>query len=197
MAYAIIVVLRNMIATSTKQKNKKLIVLVSAAGIGGIAVWLALMTAGSGLSFSLPGTPEENLVIGPTNAQQPPETEAAIREFMKNNPDKINDIAWRQAAIDMISTQNTGDTAKLIINTEDSWTAAVRSSNSVTESVSGSGMQSIDFECKGGSMFSHVVQSSDKYAGMMVYVAQDGHILKQGQTASSYGLVALAGACSY
>jgi uncharacterized protein YneF (UPF0154 family) len=49
-------------------------------------------------------------------ANQPPAVEEQIKVILANDPNRINDIDWRQTALYIIVTGNTGDTAKLIVH---------------------------------------------------------------------------------
>ncbi len=137
------------------------------------------------------------LQISPVNANQPEAVENEIRFILQNDPNRINNIDWRQTALDIIITGNTGDTAKLVIHSTTSWSAVVQDSNFVQRTVDGSGQRSIDFHCGGfGGVYSVVVQKSTDYGVLNVYVAQDGRILKQANTAADYGVVSIAGNCA-
>ncbi len=131
--------------------------------------------------------------LTPTNST----TENAIRRILANDPSRVNDNNWRKVALDIISTNNTGDMAKLVIHSNTDWSAVVQDSNFVQRSVDGFGIRSIDFYCGSfGGIYSHVVQKSTDYGVLNVYVAQDGRILKQAHTAADYGIVSIAGTCA-
>jgi hypothetical protein len=126
-------------------------------------------------------------------------TENVLRSILANDPSRINDNDWRKVALDIISTNNTGDIAKLVIHSDTGWSAVVQDSNFVQRSVDGFGIGSIDFYCGsfgGGGIYSHVVQKSTGHGVLNVYVAQDGRILKQAHTAADYGVVSIAGTCA-
>jgi|SRR5918999_4526846 hypothetical protein len=126
-------------------------------------------------------------------------TENIILSLLANDPSRINNIDWRKVALDIISTNNTGDIAKLVIHSDTGWSAVVQDSNFVQRSVDGFGIGSIDFYCGsfgGGGIYSHVVQKSTGHGVLNVYVAQDGRILKQAHTAADYGVVSIAGTCA-
>lgn len=125
-------------------------------------------------------------------------TENRIRSLLANDPNRINNIHWLQVALDIISTNNTGDMAKLVIHSDTGWSAVVLDSNFVMRTVDGFGTRSIDFQCSGfgGGIYSHVVQKDSESGVLNVFVAQDGRILKQAGTAADYGVVSIAGNCA-
>jgi hypothetical protein len=84
--------------------------------------------------------------------------------------------------------------AKLVIHSDTGWSATVQDSNLVQQTVDGFNTRSIDFQCSGG-VYSDVVQKDTESGVLDVFVAQDGEILKQGNTAADYGVVSIAGNC--
>ncbi|HYY68012.1 MAG TPA: hypothetical protein VE572_06675 [Nitrososphaeraceae archaeon] len=87
------------------------------------------------------------------------------------------------------------DNALLVIHSNTGWSAVVQDSNFIQESVDGFGPRSIEFECSPFGIFSHVVQKGSDTGVLNVYVAQNGHIVKQANTGAAYGAVSIAGNC--
>lgn len=122
------------------------------------------------------------------------QNEDRIAALLGNDPDRINNPGWRQTAQDIIRTENM-DNALLVINSDTSWSEVVQGSDFVQETVGGTGSRSIDVKCGSGGIFSHVIQKGTEDGALNVYMAKDGHIIKQGSTAAEYGVVSLSGTC--
>ncbi len=123
------------------------------------------------------------------------QTDERIVRLLGNDPSRINDPQWLRVATDILRTENMTN-ALLVIHSNTGWSAVVQDSNFVQESVDGFGSRSIEFECSPFGIFSHVVQKSTDHGVLNVYVAQNGHIVKQANTGAAYGVVSIAGNCA-
>lgn len=180
--------------------KKKTIGIVIIAIVGVLVVFYAI--GASRINASNAAAADLAKKIAPVNANQPPEVEAAIQNVLANDPNRLNDINWRQTALNIIVTGNTGDTAKLVIHASGAWTGALMDGTGVQRTVSGGGIvdvgdsYAIDFDCPGGGIFSVSIQQTGRYDTLNVYVAQAGRILEQAGTDASYGVVSFAGNCA-
>jgi hypothetical protein len=169
--------------TRSKKKTAGIVILVI-IGIFGALIAIGLSTTTTTTTIT-PGS-----VVNQTQ-----QTEDRIRQLLGNNPERINDPQWRQVATDILRTENM-DNALLVIHSTTGWSAVVQDSNFVQESVDGFGARSIEFECGPFGIYSHVVQKSTESGVLNVYIAQNGHILKQANTGAAYGVVSIAGNCA-
>jgi hypothetical protein len=92
--------------------KKKIVGIVIIAIVGFFGILFAI--GASNLSASRAADLAKQ--ISPVNANQPPAVEEQIKVILANDPNRINDIDWRQTALYIIVTGNTGDTAKLIVH---------------------------------------------------------------------------------
>jgi hypothetical protein len=106
-----------------------------------------------------------------------------------------DDPQWRQVVTDILRTENMHNNALLVIHSNISWSAVIQDSDFVLESVGGFGYRSIQFECSPFGIFSHVVNKNTDYGVLNVFVAQNGHIVKQANTGAPYGAVSITGNC--
>lgn len=168
-----------------KKKDRKVIavivIIVLFVTIG--AVYAAISSA------STQRTLMNNASNNPTQ-----QTEDRIAQLLGNDPERMNDRQWRQVATDILSTENT-DNGLLVIHSDTGWHAVVQDSNFVQTTIDGFGPRSIEFECGTFGIFSHVVQKDTDTGVLNVYVAQNGHIVKQANTGAAYGVVSIAGNC--
>jgi len=140
----------------------------------------------------------------PTTTRDPAAHEARIREILNNNPEHVNNPGWRWVAEQIIRSESLPEAmASFIIYTPDSslaWSGVVTDSDFTQQSVSGIGSKTIDFKCDSTSpylngMYSNLVQNQAEHGAIMAVIAQDGYILRQGVTATAYGIVSVAGEC--
>jgi hypothetical protein len=94
--------------------KKKIVGIVIIAIVGFFGILFAI--GASNLSASRAAAADLAKQISPVNANQPPAVEEQIKVILANDPNRINDIDWRQTALYIIVTGNTGDTAKLIVH---------------------------------------------------------------------------------
>jgi hypothetical protein len=87
------------------------------------------------------------------------------------------------------------DNALLVIHSDTSWSAVVQGSDFVQETIDGSGSRSIEVKCERNGIFPHVIQKDTESGVLNVYMAKDGQIVKQDNTAADYGVISLSGAC--
>jgi hypothetical protein len=127
-------------------------------------------------------------------SNQTQQTEDRIATLLGYEPERINDPAWRQVATDIIRTENR-DNAVLVIHSTTGWTAVVQDSDFVQQTIDGFGSRSIFFKCNTFGIFSNVVQKTTDSGVLDVFVAQNGHIVKQAHTGAAYGVVSMAGNC--
>jgi hypothetical protein len=92
--------------------KKKIVGIVIIAIVGFFGILFAI--GASNLSASRAAAADLAKQISPVN--QPPAVEEQIKVILANDPNRINDIDWRQTALYIIVTGNTGDTAKLIVH---------------------------------------------------------------------------------
>jgi hypothetical protein len=169
--------------TRSRKKTLGIVIVVIIGIFGGLYV-LGLSSSSTSTTTTAPGA----LV------NQTQQTEERIANLLGNDPNRINDPQWRQVATDILRTENM-DNALLVIHSDTGWSAVVQDTNFVQESVDGFGSRSIEFECSTFGIFSHVVQKSTDTGVLNAYVAQNGHIVKQGGTGAAYGVVSIAGNC--
>lgn len=121
--------------------------------------------------------------------------ETRISSLLGNDPERIKDPTWRQVAQDVISTQDTGNRALLVIYSDTRWSGAIQNSDLVQQSIDGYGSKSIPVLCDAGGIYSVSFQKATDYGVLNLYMAQDGKIIKQGSTGAEYGVVTFAGNC--
>jgi hypothetical protein len=139
-----------------------------------------------------------------TTATDPAVHEARVREILNNNPEHVNNPGLRWIAEQVIRSESLPEgMASFVIYTPDSslaWSGVVTDSDFTQQSVSGIGPKTIDFKCDSTSpylngMYSNLVQNQAEHGAIMAVIAQDGYILRQGVTATAYGIVSVAGEC--
>jgi hypothetical protein len=155
-----------------------------------VGLYVLGLSAGSNNANSPTTTSNEGQ---PVNRTQ--QNEDRIAALLGNDPERMSDSQWRQTALDIIRTEKM-DNALLVIHSDTSWSAVVSGSDFVQETVDSFGPKAIEVKCDPGGIFSHVVQKSTDTGVLNLYMAQDGKIIKQGNTAADYGVVSVAGNCA-